>query len=156
MSYIPEHLVYKQYKYLNKNSYIEKRLRDYSYKYKNPKIMFDLSYPVTNQLKINSFDFIDKSTWAYSIQKFNKITDIGNNTNRNFNNYYKFKFDNEHVNSQKLYRTYENLAPFYFTNRTSLVLKSISNLVKSNSFSLLGLARLGLRQNTVLMGITIY
>jgi hypothetical protein len=59
-NYIPEHLVFKDYKNLNSNSYMKKRLDSYYYKNRDFLEKFDMSYPVTGQLQENRLNLIDK------------------------------------------------------------------------------------------------
>jgi hypothetical protein len=132
-NYIPEHLVFKNYKNLNHNTYMKKRLDNYYYKNRDILEKFDLSYPITGQLKENRLNLIDKHIWGYPLNKVKKLDENEFfNLNNNFNN--SFRFDNEiYINSKN---SFSGIVPFYFTNRTHSLMTNINKYSGSSKFTI--------------------
>jgi hypothetical protein len=132
-NYIPEHLVFKNYKNLNSNTYMKKRLDKYYYKNRDILEKFDLSYPITGQLRENRLNLIDKHIWGYSLNKVKKLDENEfYNLNNNLNN--SFRFDNEiYINSKN---SFSGIVPFYFTNRTHNLMTNINKYSGSSKYTI--------------------
>jgi len=136
LSYIPEQFVYKNYKFLNKDSHISNRIENYYFKNKNLKFLFDLSYPINYQFPINHLNLMDKHILGSDLDKKIKFKN-----KFSFNNYYSKRFDNYAYEYKKT--PYNNIIPFYLTNRNSKFMEIINKEILGDGVNVNSMLRLG-------------
>jgi hypothetical protein len=138
-NYIPDSELYKNYKNLNKNSYLEKKYKNYFYNNRILDNLFDLSYPITGQLPIDNLKLVDKHVWGYTTQRLEKLSIYSETTLNNIINHSKRKFRNKAYGDIG----FENntTIPMYLTNRKQNNMKLIFNGTYNDNINILSLIR---------------